>query len=333
MKLAVVVPARQAAETLPQCLTAAWRSGGPGIELLVVDDASTDGTSAAAEAYGATVLRHGTAAGPAAARNAGARAATADLVLFVDADVAIAKDAIPRVIAAFEADPDLAAVFGSYDDAPQAGAFVSDYRNLLHHFTHQNSREQSRSFWAGCGAVRQSVFLELGGFDERYHRPSIEDIEFGWRCANAEHRIRLDKELQGNHLKRWTLPEVVRIDIRDRAYPWSCLVLEHREIPRDLNLRLSDRASAVLVWIGALSAIMTPASSSAWRGGLLTGVLLSLAAVLWLNRDFYLWLARQRGIRFLAGAFWLHLLYFAYSSATFGWAWLRSTRARSLAHG
>jgi GT2 family glycosyltransferase len=80
-------------------------------------------------------------------------------------------------------------------------------------------------------AVRRSVFLALGGFDERYRRPSIEDIEFGLRCTSADHRIPLDKQLQCTHLKRWNLPDLVRVDIRDRAYPWSRLILGRGEIP------------------------------------------------------------------------------------------------------
>ena len=87
---------------------------------MVVDDGSTDGTATTAKTHGATVLRHDNAVGHAAARHAGARSVAADVVLFVDADVVVAENAIPRAMAAFESDPDLAAVFGSYDDSSRA---------------------------------------------------------------------------------------------------------------------------------------------------------------------------------------------------------------------
>jgi glycosyltransferase involved in cell wall biosynthesis len=321
--LAVIIPAKNAAGTLPRCLTAVHRSGRGDVEVVVVDDGSSDGSAEIAEAHGAKVLRLKSTVGPAAARNIAARATNADLLFFVDADVAVAEDAVQRVQAAFMDDPGLAAVFGSYDASPASGTFVSDYRNLLHHFVHQSSREESRSFWAGCGAVRRPVFLSLGGFDERYRRPTIEDIEFGWRCVHANHRVRLDKQLQGTHMKQWTLSEIVKVDIRDRAYPWSNLILQWREMPTDLNLQWAHRASAVLAWVAIISAMAVTLVSGGWRSVLLATGLLGVAAVAGLNLEFYRWLAHRRGLRCLAGAFCLHFLYYAYSSATFGWAWLR----------
>jgi hypothetical protein len=69
-------------------------------------------------------------------------------------------------------------VFGSYDDSPPAPAFTAQYKNLIHRYYHQRPRREASTFWAGCGAVRRSVFLGLEGFDvERYRVPSIEDIE------------------------------------------------------------------------------------------------------------------------------------------------------------
>ncbi len=57
-------------------------------------------------------------------------------------------------------DPALTALFGSYDDAPAAPGLVSQYRNLLHHFVHQQGvfRDEIRpahTFWTGCGMIRR----------------------------------------------------------------------------------------------------------------------------------------------------------------------------------
>jgi GT2 family glycosyltransferase len=329
--ISVVVPARDAGESLAPCLAAVTRSAGGRAELIVVDDGSADATAAIARRHGATVLRHARARGPAAARNAGVARARADLVLFVDADLVLADDAIPRVLAAFAADPELAAVFGSYDDTPAVHTFVSEYRNLLHHFVHQRADEDSGSFWAGCGAIRRPVFLALGGFDERYRRPSIEDIELGGRLARAGHRVRLDKRLRGTHLKRWTLGRVLLADVRDRALPWARLIVRQGRVPADLNLRHAHRASAVLVWLAAALALAWPLAAGTARPALALALFLSVAALLALNVDFYRFLAGRRGVLFAARAVPLHLLYYAYASAAFAWCWLeRWTQAARL---
>jgi len=210
VSVSVVVPAYNSSRELRECLPALIRSTSPALEIIVVDDASTDDTSTVAAGHGVVVLRLARNSGPGAARNAGGRAARGDIVFFVDADVVAAPDAIARVVRAFEADPDLVAIFGSYDRCPRAPGLVSQYRNLLHHYVHQTGNPEASTFWGGCGAIRRSVFLGIGGFDaERFPRPSIEDIELGYRLCAAGHRVRLDRDLQWAHLKRWRLLSLI----------------------------------------------------------------------------------------------------------------------------
>ena len=112
--------------------------------------------------------------GPAKARNIGAKAATGNIILFIDADVELHPTTVLRVIAVFQDRPEVAAIIGSYDDAPGATNFLSQYKNLFHHYTHQAAKEEASTFWGACGAIRRDVFLSLEGFDESYRRPCIE---------------------------------------------------------------------------------------------------------------------------------------------------------------
>lgn len=319
--VSVVIPAHNVSRSIARCIEAVRKSAHDA-EIIVVDDGSSDDTASIATTLGAMVVRHATAKGPAAARNAGARSATGAIVLFVDADILVAEDAVPRVVAAFMTDAGLTALFGSYDDALESRAFVSDYRNLLHHFVHQTSRADSQSFWAGCGAIRRAAFVAIGGFDERYVRPSIEDIELGDRLARGGHRVRLDRHVRGTHLKRWTLGAVVLVDIRDRAYPWARLILHRGRIPSDLNLRPAHRASAALVWLCAILAVHAALDNGRTVRIELVALATSGLCVLWLNRGFYRFLMEKRGIWFTLRAVPLHLFYYGYASATFAWCWV-----------
>src|SRR5207244_8179187 len=100
--------------------------------------------------------------GPAAARNEGARRATGEVLVFVDADVVPHADAFRLIRGAFDGDPELVALFGSYDDAPPAPGAVSGFRNLLHHHVHQAGAGPAETFWAGLGAVGREAFLQAG---------------------------------------------------------------------------------------------------------------------------------------------------------------------------
>jgi hypothetical protein len=79
--------------------------------------------------------------------------------------------------------------------------------------------------------MRRSTFLELGGFDTHYEKPSIEDVELGLRLWRSGGRLILDPRIQGCHHKRWTLCSMVSIDVLQRAVPWSRLILEQGENP------------------------------------------------------------------------------------------------------
>ena len=311
LSLSVIVPARNAGTTLERALSVWERPGQRDHELIVVDDASTDGTAAVAARYADRVLKLAVRRGPAAARNTGARASRGDILLFVDADVRVTSRIADLVGQAFREDPGLDAVFGSYDDRPAERNFLSQFKNLLHHFVHQNADEEAGTFWAGCGAVRKAVFLEAGGFSEAYPLPSIEDVEFGYRLKRLGKTIRLLKDLQVTHLKRWTFAGLLRSDIVGRAIPWTKLACEHG-LPRDLNFRLSDRWSAFLVWLLPLG-LAAGARRPLWV------ILAAGAAILLLliNRPLYRFFLKKRSLCFAARAILWHWLYLLYASAVF----------------
>ena len=341
--IAIVVPAHDAARTVSACLDALLPLTSHVAQILLIDDGSRDGTAAMALARGVGVLRVEEASGPAAARNAGAIAVSAPVVVFVDADVVAPPDAVLKLVAPLlEVGSAVSATFGSYDDAPAAPGLVSVYRNLLHHHTHQVASELSGSFWSGFGAIRRDVFLAHGGFDaQRFPRPSIEDIELGARLWRAGARVRLVKNARVTHLKHWSLSSMVMTDVRDRAWPWSRLLLAGEAPDGDLNVSGGERRRAAL----AVSALVTSCAGVAllaargaglavpsWLPAVLLGgsgaALLALTA---LNADFHRLLLRVGGIRLAVVGACLHALYYVYASLTFAACalWLRLTRASS----
>lgn len=249
--ITVVIPVRNASGQLRSCLRTLQDAEGRH-DVIVVDDASTDDSRSVAAACGARVIRLAEQSGPATARNRGAAAAATPYVVFVDADVCVHPDTLERFRQQLDAEPSLDAIFGSYDTFPQARNFVSQYKNLTHHFVHQIANREATTFWAGCGAVRRDCFLRVGGFDEAFRRPCIEDIEFGTRLTRLGGHVRLEPSIQAVHLKRWTLWGLLKSDVVDRAIPWTRLILRDRHYSADLNLRASQRWSVAVTCFAAL---------------------------------------------------------------------------------
>jgi GT2 family glycosyltransferase len=284
-RVSVIVPVHNGGDDLRRCLEAIAASNRPPFECILVDDASTDGQAEAlSQRHGARLLRQSRQRGPAAARNAGAVAASGDLLMFVDADVLLHADAIDRAVHAFENDAELGAVFGSYDERPADPGLLSRYRNLYHHWNHQIGNEVASTFWTGCGAVRRDLFRSLGGFSEAFARPSIEDIEFGYRLRAAGHPIRLLKDMRCTHLKRWTLGNMVHTDIFLRGKPWVELLQRFEDAPNDLNLGWQARVAT-----GCTGLLLLSLAVLAWfRPAAVLPFFAFLAATLvaaWLARD------------------------------------------------
>jgi GT2 family glycosyltransferase len=327
VKLSVIIPGYNGGEELGLCLKALAASTCTPDEIIFVDDASTDASASLAAKLGAIVLRLPDGPrGPARARNHGAAAAHGDVLVFLDADVVCHPDTLDRIKTYLTNQPEIAALFGSYDAAPPAPGLVSRYKNLLHHYIHQHGRTEASTFWAGCGAVRRNVFRAVGGFDESYLTAAVEDIEFGARLHRSGYRIRLCPDIQVTHLKHWTFTSLLRTDIFHRAVPWSRLILRQGDWPWDLNVDARSRLSAFSAWAALFFLVLGFGSPSVWWG-----LLPAITALGVLNAGLYRFFGRQGGPGFAAGAAALHGLYLIYSSLTFavlaGQAWLRKLTA------
>jgi GT2 family glycosyltransferase len=303
---AVIVPVRDGRAYLERTLPPLRAALPPGAELLVCDDGSRDGSGDLARALGARVLRLETSAGPAAARNHAARATDCSPLVFLDADCRVHADTISRLLAALE-DPSVTAAFGSYDDAPEGRSTVSLYKNLAHHFVHQRSQAEAATFWAGCGAIRRDAFAAVGGFDESYTRPSIEDVDLGYRLKAAGYRIRLVPGAQVTHLKEWTITSWLRADIRDRAIPWTRLLRAGHPLPRDLNFTLRDRVATALVALAPLLLLL--ALLAPWKAALIGAAAAALLVSAALDLPFLMFGARCVSPGFAVAAAGLHLLH------------------------
>ncbi len=325
--VSIIIPVHNGGPYLDRCLDALKDSNYPNYEIIAVDDGSTDGTAGIAIQNGVTIHRLPHRSGPAAARNLGARYAKGDVFFFIDSDVQVRRETINLVIEKFRHNPDISAIFGSYDDDPAEKKFISQYKNLFHHFHHQQAKSNASTFWAGCGAIRKEVFEEVGGFDQiRYVRPSTEDIELGYRICKRGRLILLDKDLQVKHLKRWGFWSLLRSDIFQRAIPWSRLILEKKRMPNDLNLQTTQKICTGLSWLLVLMLLFSFFGQSKFHDMPLAPIALPLSLIiflglLFLNKKLYVFFAQKRGIKFLIKAVPLHILYYLYSGFSFIFCW------------
>ena len=323
--LSVIVPCKDGTKVLPQCLSALAASDFPREfwELIVVDDCSHDDTAVVAAAWADTVVRlSGRPHGPAYARNRGVEVSRGECVVFIDADVCVHPETLRQFAQVFVEEPDVSTIFGSYDSTPAHTGIVSQYRNLLHHYVHQCSAGDAETFWAGCGAVRRSVFIEAGMYDEwHYSKPQIEDIELGHRIRALGHRISLRPEIQAKHLKAWTFRNVIVTDIKDRGVPWMRLLVQQGQAvkAKSLNLRTIEKLNTAGMWMSLFALAAAAVLRTPWPA--MVAVACALVVVV-VNRHLYAFFERQRGIGFAMACIPLHLTYYLINGVSAGFGWL-----------
>jgi GT2 family glycosyltransferase len=307
----VIIPFHRDLRQLSLSLPAA-RLALPEAEIIVVADGAIEDCRELARASSAQLIEVAGPSGPAVARNRAAARASGSVLIFVDTDVVAAPDSLSGLCGVLEREPDVAAVFGAYDLHPAQPNFMSQYKNLSHACVHELGNPEARTFWAGLGAVRTSVFREIGGFDERFHRPTAEDIELGYRIRQAGHRIRLDPRFRGKHLKKWTVRSSIVIDIGARGIPWTQLIHRYGALANDLNTRHELRWSVVLAYLLVLllpAAVVWP-----WAGVVAALVLMALIV---LSREYYAWFLQRRGWLFTARVVPAHILYHLCNGVSF----------------
>jgi GT2 family glycosyltransferase len=304
--LSVIVPIYNSTVQLKRCLAALAQSRNANFEVIVVDDGSTEPVAPLVLDAGFRYVRLEGPMGPARARNHGAEIARGQYLAFIDADVCVQPDTLACMAQVLGNDDQWDAVIGTYDDEPDDDGLISQFKNLIHSYVHRSCAGPINSFWSGCGAMRRDIFQKAGGFDARlFPRPSIEDMELGFRISAQGNRILLDGRIRATHLKRWTLWNLLRTDIFDRGIPWIRLMWCHRNAKNLLNDKTSQRISILLTYLAAVAVL---------SAGLYPVACLlappSALIVTALNLDFYRFFARRRGFWRTLAIMPLHWLYF-----------------------
>lgn len=181
----VVIPAYNEEARVGRAVEAAMRQSYPAgaMSVIVIDDGSNDETAAVARAAGATVIRQPNA-GPAAARNRGAAFTDSDFVVFTDADCEPHNDMVERLVSAFEDAPSTDLVMGAYKT--KSARLVGRLAQLEFEERYDlMGRAAEMTVGATYSlAMRRSVFLDLGGFDEAFPSPNGEDFDLAMRLKD-----------------------------------------------------------------------------------------------------------------------------------------------------
>ncbi len=179
----IIIPTFNGSRRIGYCLDALMEQmAGRDIEVLVVDDGSTDNTAAVVAGYASVRLISQPNAGPATARNRGAMEAQGEILLFTDDDCVPMPDWLDAMLAPFK-DPEVVGAKGVYRTRQRrlTARFVQvEYEDKYHLMAGLPEIDFIDTYSA---AFRRERFLEMTGYDTSFPVACAEDIELSYRMS------------------------------------------------------------------------------------------------------------------------------------------------------
>lgn len=201
--ISVIIPCYNAAKTLQACVVSVLKTNFSNLEILLVDDLSTDSTpdiiSNLCDEFPKKIrsVKQVTRGGPSRARNSGADKATGNYLFFLDSDTIMARDALENFSRRINSAD---AVVGIYEAEPLNPGIVSRYKAYLnHYFFSRRGIIPYEVFDSSRAGIKTDIFRELGGYNTSLKwGMDFENEELGYRIIK-KYKMVLDPSIHVGH--------------------------------------------------------------------------------------------------------------------------------------
>jgi len=229
--LSIIIPNYNGAVTLDLCLRAATAITDESLELIVVDDGSTDRSVDIIRRYPCKLVQLAEHAGASRARNTGARYSRGDILFFTDADCLLSQEALSLVRRRMSAATDNVVIGGSYTPQPYDELFFSRFQSAFIHYSETKQALAPDYIATHALAIKATAFRRSGGFNETMG-PILEDVEFSHRLRRADIKLEMEPGLQVQHIFNYSLLDSWRNAIRKTRY-WIQYSLNNQDLLTD----------------------------------------------------------------------------------------------------
>ncbi len=324
--LSVIIPYYNAPEKIERLLVSLGRSKkAPEFEVIIVDDGSKREYRASGPEYRKKfrtllirVVTLKANKGPAIARNRGVGSAKGKFVVFLDGDVEVFPDTLSEIAKIYGDDPDVVALTGVWVKEQRSHDFFPNFKALRDWSYWINERDKSGYYFlfsTRIASIKKTVFQRLGGFDETYPAPLVEDIELTYRIARryaiifAPH-VRVRHEFEGF----WPIAKKYFL----RAYYWTKLYQRRKRFDpvattmTEAITAISGVGSIVLAVASVIGAVATLGVMTVGLKILLLLCAGALVIHIFLIRKFLIFVYEEKGIGFAVKGFFVGLILYCF---------------------
>ena len=299
--ISIVIPTYNAEKYMPALLDSIFHNKVDDMEVVIVDDCSTDDTVRICKSFPVRVIKMEENSGPAKARNIGVEAAKGDIIYFLDSDVIVLDGAIKEVRDYFDQNPSAKCVIGICSTEPLNKGFVSKYMAMFEYIHLIGQENKAVSVFAPrCGAIKKDFFLEIGSYDENYKGADVEDFELA-RRINRQANIILNPKIMVKH-QFANFRQALKIYSR-RTVMWVHLFLKEKQLDNAGPTSPSNGLSAMFALFSFLSLLFLPVT------GLAKPVFIVLLAFyVFFNLKWWNFMRKEAGLEFAVKALFLNYI-------------------------
>jgi glycosyltransferase involved in cell wall biosynthesis len=237
-KISVVIPNYNNAGTVGKCIESALASDYPNLEVIVVDDCSTDNSLEVINGYPCTLISLGSNKGASIARNTGAQKSSGDIIFFTDSDCLLQKRTLGLISDAITARGDDVIIGGTYTAIPPDDDFFSIFQSVFINYSETKKTDNPDYIATHAMAISARTFRESGGFPEAF-LPIIEDVEFSHRLRREGKRLMMHPEIQVQHIFNFSLLRSLKNAYIKSKY-WTMYSLDNRALTTDSGCASSE---------------------------------------------------------------------------------------------
>ena len=314
--LSVIIPYYNNPEGLARLLSSIMNSKkAPEYEVIVVDDGSSKEYNGYKRYKHYNYYKLKKNHGPAVARNMGVAGAKGKFVVFLDGDVEVFPDTLFEIARVFQEDPDVVALTGVWVKHQKSKAFFPNFKALRDWSYWINERDKSGYYFlfsTRIAAIKKAVFERLGGFDETYPAPLVEDIELTYRIARR-YAIIFAPKVRVRHEFEDFWPIAKKYFLR--AYYWTKLYARRKKFdPVATTLTEAVTAVSGVGVVGFLGLfLISYVSDLSYLSRLFLEILAVITMLhLFLVRKFLIFVIREKGLVFGVKSFFVGIVLYCF---------------------
>lgn len=326
--LSVIIPYYNSPEKLLTLLSTLEKSRrAPTFEIVIVDDGSTPQLTSNSllltrvRKKNIRIVRLPANKGPAIARNHGVKKSRGKFVVFLDGDVEVLPDTLYQIATVFKEDPDVVALTGVWVKEQKSRAFFPNFKALRDWSYWINERDKSGYYFlfsTRIAAIKKAVFVRLGGFNEEYPAPLVEDIELTYRIARR-YAIIFAPQVRVRHEFEPFWPIAKKYFLR--AYYWTKLYQRRKKfdpVATTLQEAITALSGVGVIVLGLFSLIALISTMGEWTiaaTGVVGAFVVTTICHILLTAKFLAFVYREKGGVFAVKSFGTGLLLYCFICA------------------